>query len=79
MGPMTYHPPLEWPRGRTFPVVMSSGQAYEIRSPDAAFLTQNDLLAGIDVADDGIPDRAKTCQLCNIIAVEPIGDRRPYP
>ena len=80
MRPMTFHPLRELLRKRPFQpfrVVMSSGQAYEVRSPDRAFLTRNDILVGIDAADDGIPDRVKICQLCNVDAVEPLTNRQP--
>ena len=38
---------------RPFRVVMSSGEAYEVRHPEMAWVTKNDLFIGIDVADDG--------------------------
>ncbi len=53
-----------------FRVVMSSGQAYEVRHPEMAFVTKTDLLVGIDVEDDGVPARFKICSLLHVTAVE---------
>ncbi|MBA4106551.1 MAG: hypothetical protein C0485_12400 [Pirellula sp.] len=55
-----------------FRVVMSSGQSYEVRHPEMAFVTKTDLLVGIDVEDDGVPARFKICSLLHVTAVEPL-------
>lgn len=34
---------------RPFRIVMSSGQAYEVRHPEVAFVTRSDLVIGIDM------------------------------
>ena len=39
-----------------FRLVMSSGQAYEVRHPEMAFLTRTDIFVGIDDPGDGIPN-----------------------
>ncbi|MBU6308572.1 MAG: hypothetical protein KJS77_02370 [Planctomycetes bacterium] len=44
---------------RPFRVVMSSGEAYEVRHPEMAWVTKNDLFIGTDVADDGLPADAR--------------------
>jgi hypothetical protein len=57
---------------KPFRVVMSSGQTYDIRHPEMAFLTRSDLLVGIDEADEGVPADFKICSLLHITAVEPL-------
>jgi hypothetical protein len=57
---------------RPFRVVMSSGKSYEVRHPEMAWLTRNDLLVGIDTDDDGVPAEFKICSLLHITAVEPL-------
>jgi hypothetical protein len=53
-------------------IVLSSGQAYEIRHPEMAMLTRTSLLVGTDVADDGIPAEFKILSLLHVTAIEPI-------
>jgi hypothetical protein len=53
-------------------VILSSGQAYEIRHPEMALLTRTDLLVGVDVADDGVPAEFKILSLLHVTAIEPI-------
>ncbi len=55
-----------------FRVVMSSGQSYEVRHPEMAFVTKTDLLVGIDIEDDGVPAEFKICSLLHVTAVEPL-------
>jgi hypothetical protein len=55
---------------KPFRVEMSSGQAYEVRHPEAAFVTKSDLLVGIDIEDDGVPAEFKICSLLHVTAVE---------
>jgi hypothetical protein len=54
-----------------FRLVMSSGQSYEVRHPEMAFLTRTDLLVGID-ADDGVPAAFKICSLLHVATIEPL-------
>jgi hypothetical protein len=54
-----------------FRIVMSSGQSYEVRHPEMAFLTRTNLLVGIDETRDGVPAAFKICSLLHITAVEP--------
>jgi hypothetical protein len=56
-------------------VILSSGQAYEIRQPKRAMLTRTSLLVGTDLADDGIPAEFKTLSLLHVTAIEPITQR----
>ena len=54
-----------------FRLVMSSGQAYEVRHPEMAMLTRTDILVGIDETDDGVPAEFKICSLLHVTAIEP--------
>ena len=53
-------------------LVMSSGQRYEIRHPEMAFLTRTDILVGTGAAEDGVPAEFKICSLLHVTAIEPI-------
>lgn len=57
---------------RPFRVVMSSGEAYDVRHPEMAWVTKNDLFVGIDVADDGLPADARICPLFHVVTLEPL-------
>ncbi len=59
-----------------FRLVMSSGQSYEVRQPEMAFLTRTDIVVGVD-AEDGIPANFKICSLLHVTAVEPVGAPGP--
>jgi len=58
---------------KPFRLVMSSGQTYEVRHPEMAWLTRASILVGIDEADDGVPAEFKICSLLHVTAIEPIG------
>jgi hypothetical protein len=58
---------------RPFRLIISSGQAYEVRHPEMAMLTRTDMLVGVDVEDDGVPAEFKICSLPHVTAVEPLG------
>lgn len=55
-----------------FRLVMSSGQTYEVRHPEMAWVTKSDILVGVDIEDDGIPAEFKICSMLHVTAVEPI-------
>jgi hypothetical protein len=57
---------------KPFRLVMSSGQAYEVRHPEMAWLTRTSILVGIDAEDDGVPAEFKICSLLHVTAVEPL-------
>jgi hypothetical protein len=57
---------------KPFRLVMSSGQAYEVRHPEMAWLTRTSILVGIDAPDDGVPAEFKICSLLHVTAVEPL-------
>ena len=55
-----------------FRLVMSSGQTYEVRHPEMAWLTRSDILVGIDETDDGVPAEFRICSLLHVSAIEPL-------
>ena len=57
---------------KPFRIVMSSGQTYEVRHPEMAWLTRTDMLVGIDQTDEGVPAEFKICSLLHITAAEPL-------
>jgi hypothetical protein len=57
---------------KPFRVVMSSGASYEVRHPEMAWVTKNDLLVGVDVAQDGMPAEFRVCPLFHVATVEPL-------
>jgi hypothetical protein len=58
---------------KPFRLVMSSGESYEVRHPEMAWVTKNDIFVGIDVADDGVPADARICPMFHVATVEPLG------
>lgn len=57
---------------KPFRLMMSSGQSYEVRHPEVAFVTKTDMLIGVDIEDDGVPAEFKICSLLHVTAVEPL-------
>jgi hypothetical protein len=55
-----------------FRLVMSSGQTYEVRHPEMAWLTRTDILVGIGDTEEGAPAAFKICSLLHVSAVEPL-------
>ena len=60
---------------KPFRLVMSSGQAHEVRHPEMAMLTRSDMLIGTDIADDGIPAEFKIYSLLHVATVEPLNGK----
>lgn len=58
---------------RPFRLVMSSGESYDVRHPEMAWVTKNDVLVGIDLAEDGTPAEFRICPMFHVATVEPIG------
>jgi hypothetical protein len=56
-------------------LTLSSGQTFEIRHPEMAFLTRTSILIGIDVAEDGVPAEFKIVSLLHVASMEPIPSR----
>ena len=57
---------------KPFRLVMSSGQAYEVRHPEMAWLTRTDLLVGVGETAEGVPAEFRICSLLHVATVEPI-------
>jgi hypothetical protein len=57
---------------RPFRLVMSSGQSYEIRHPEMAWLTRTDILVGVGEMDDCVPAEFRICSLLHVTAVKPL-------
>jgi hypothetical protein len=55
-----------------FRLVMSSGQTYDVRHPEMAFLTKTDILVGIGDTDEGVPAAFKICSLPHVTSIEPL-------
>ena len=55
-----------------FRLVMSSGQTYDVRHPEMAWLTRTDILVGLDETKDGLPTRFKICSLLHVTTIEPL-------
>lgn len=61
-----------------FRLVMSSGQTYEVRHPEMAWLTRTDILVGVGETNDRIPAEFRICSLLHVTAIEPLGaESRP--
>ena len=59
-----------------FRIVMSSGEAYEIRHPEMAKLLRTKILVFIDPDKQGIADQFRMCSLLHVTVVEPIAAAR---
>ena len=57
---------------RPFRLVMSSGEAYEVRHPEMAWVTKNDILVGTDIADNGLPAEFRIRPMFHVATVEPL-------
>jgi hypothetical protein len=59
-----------------FRIVLTTGDSYEIRHPELAWLTRTSMFVGIPLHKDTIADRAVQCDLLHIVAIEPVNGRR---
>jgi hypothetical protein len=57
---------------KPFRLIMSGGQAYDVRHPEMALLTRSDILVGIDETEEGVPAEFKICSLLHVTAIEPL-------
>ena len=57
---------------KAFRIVMSSGQSYEVRHPEMAWLTRTDLLVGVNESEEGVPGEFRICSLLHVATVEPL-------
>jgi hypothetical protein len=55
-----------------FRVVLSSGDVYEVRHPEFAWLIKGGLYVGLPTDKTDIPERAVFCSMLHIAAVEPV-------
>lgn len=62
---------------KPFRLVMTSGKAYEVRHPEMAMLTRNDILVGVNVAEDGMPAEFDICPLFHVATVETLSTDAP--
>ena len=54
-----------------FRLVMSSGETYEVRHPEMAFMSRSTMYVGENMRD-GIPARYQMCSLLHVATVEAI-------
>ncbi len=59
-----------------FRVILSSGERYEVRHPEMAFLTRTKLVLGIDPDSNGVAEDWTICSLLHVTAIEPVANRR---
>lgn len=57
---------------KPFRLVMSSGEAYEVRHPEMAWLTRTSILVGIDQTEEGVPAEFRICSMLHVTTVEPL-------
>jgi hypothetical protein len=62
---------------KPFRLVMSSGQTYEVRHPEMAWLTRTSILVGTEQTDEGVPAEFKICSRAHVTAVEPLSLSEP--
>jgi hypothetical protein len=68
----TFHELLAKRPFQPFRLVMSSGQTYEVRHPEMAWLTRTDILVGVGDTDEGVPAEFRICSLLHVATIEPI-------
>jgi hypothetical protein len=56
---------------KSFWLVMSSGQIYEVCHPEMAWPSRTSILVGLDDSEEGVPAEFKICSLLHVTAVEP--------
>ncbi len=57
---------------KPFRLVMSSGESYEVRHPEMAWLTRSDILVGTGDTDEGVPANFRICALLHVASIEPL-------
>ena len=57
---------------KPFRLIMSSGEKYEVRHPEMAWLTRTDILVGIDETEEGVPAEFRICSLLHVATIEPL-------
>ncbi len=63
-----------------FRIIMSSGDRYEIRHPEQAFVTKARIYIGLRPDQRGIPEDSEICSVLHITSVEPLknGKRKSH-
>lgn len=69
MTVQTFRPLLSQRPFKPFRLVMSSGESYDVRHPEMAWLTRTDILIGIDESDDGVPAEFRICSLLHVATI----------
>ena len=57
---------------KPFRLIMSSGQSYEVRHPEMAWLTRTDILVGVEPGADNVPAEFRICSLLHVTSIEPL-------
>jgi hypothetical protein len=57
---------------KPFRLVMSSGERYEVRHPEMAWLTRTSILVGIDETEEGVPAEFRICSMLHVATVKPL-------
>jgi hypothetical protein len=57
---------------KPFRLVMSSGQTYDVRHPEMAWLTRTDILVGVGETEEGVPAEFRICSLLHVSSIEPL-------
>jgi len=58
-----------------FRLIISSGESYEVRHPEMAWLTKSDMFVGIGPTDDKVPSEFRICSLLHVTTIEPLPAR----
>jgi hypothetical protein len=57
---------------KPFRIIRSSGQSYEVRHSEMAWLTRTDIYVGVGETDEGVPADSRICSLLHVTSIEPI-------
>lgn len=72
MTVQTYRELLNQQPFKPFRLIMSSGESFDVRHPEMAWLTRTDILVGIDETDDHVPGEFRICSLLHVATIEPL-------
>ena len=53
-------------------VSLSDGSSYEVRHPEMAAVSRAELVIGLELAEDDVPDRFAYCDPVHVTRIEPI-------
>jgi hypothetical protein len=60
-----------------FRITLSSGQSFDVRHPETAFLSRTNIYIGAGGFEDGIPAEYRICSLLHVTSIEPIDSASP--